>query len=816
MSSGAQYENLLDSYKNRISNIKASELADSARKIAESEDPKEAARQMVAEITTPLSLDFLKEGIMHRMGVASAQTGGLGQSKTGKLSLKKELNGIFDRKMKQLVDKARGKARDVAADAQNKLKDTVDQARGKAEETIQAGKDQVTNTVGAARDAVNATANEAKANASAALDGAQALGGLRATDQPTGSKADTAPQPSEQPVIDDSVDQGLTDRMAATIEPRAEDARTNQPAYSQNQIDELTKGGRFRDIYNRQSFKLNELGDELAPKFDQRIFASTGLDKNGIPSKDDIRALAPGSQERVQAQRDLMTYRNKAINETVARVRQGLPEPVSFDKDGKANETEPSHWNKPDESQAKPAVTEPTVNAASATDQSQNASSVQKSFTDHVDSRVTQIRSKLDADPNLKVKIAGGNGKTTIGTGEAVQQHVDYAEATGQPNVGPSVQQHINDSLDNLQKDYPDRVSFGNVGGQIPADELHVWGANKGNIGLPSGTKIEGAGQAASIGTASDREFGIVSTPLAGVPSETTAAPSVSATVQPPPQTEPTSIADRIQAGGLDQLRTSDVPGRSGDAAVSGLRLPSADQIKTTIHQAGARDPESGQVKKSLVGSAFDEDPEAGLSFRGVGGRVAEGLAGAGAAVGAGVTFLNPQLSTGQKAVSLTEQAAPLAAEKAIGDVVPGAGLGVGAIETLAGKGTLAQKGESLGIQGGTGVLQKAGGKLGNFIQGKFGSTTAKVADTAEETVASTAEKAAGSVATDVAETTGVETAEVGAAAAGAETGGLGFVVSGLIGLGATLATIFAPHHHDTPTAAPVNLAAPVESLGLR
>jgi hypothetical protein len=40
---------------------------------SEAENPAEAAREAVAEIGTPLALDFLREGIMHYAGVASAQ-----------------------------------------------------------------------------------------------------------------------------------------------------------------------------------------------------------------------------------------------------------------------------------------------------------------------------------------------------------------------------------------------------------------------------------------------------------------------------------------------------------------------------------------------------------------------------------------------------------------------------------------------------------------------------------------------------------------------------------------------------------------------
>jgi hypothetical protein len=71
--SGSFFESQLDSYRNRIGAVKAEQAMAWAKKIAEAENPAEAAREAVAEIGTPLALDFLREGIMHYAGVASAQ-----------------------------------------------------------------------------------------------------------------------------------------------------------------------------------------------------------------------------------------------------------------------------------------------------------------------------------------------------------------------------------------------------------------------------------------------------------------------------------------------------------------------------------------------------------------------------------------------------------------------------------------------------------------------------------------------------------------------------------------------------------------------
>ena len=54
------------------------------------------------------------------------------------------------------------------------------------------------------------------------------------------------------------------------------------------------------------------------------------------------------------------------------------------------------------------------------------------------------------------------------------------------------------------------------------------------------------------------------------------------------------------------------------------------------------------------------------------------------------------------------------------------------------------------------------------------------------------------------------------AAASGAETGGLGFIAAGVLGIGAALASIFAPHHDPKPPTPLTNVSAPTQTVGLR
>ena len=73
--SGGFFESQLDSYRNKLGNAKAEQAMDFAKKIANSPNPLEALKEAVASIQTPLGIDFLREGIMHYGGVASAQIG---------------------------------------------------------------------------------------------------------------------------------------------------------------------------------------------------------------------------------------------------------------------------------------------------------------------------------------------------------------------------------------------------------------------------------------------------------------------------------------------------------------------------------------------------------------------------------------------------------------------------------------------------------------------------------------------------------------------------------------------------------------------
>ena len=69
--SRSDFEQSLEEYQNRLSNIKT--LANSAQRVVESNKPLEELKTVMGEIGNPLAVDFLREGVLHHMGVASAQ-----------------------------------------------------------------------------------------------------------------------------------------------------------------------------------------------------------------------------------------------------------------------------------------------------------------------------------------------------------------------------------------------------------------------------------------------------------------------------------------------------------------------------------------------------------------------------------------------------------------------------------------------------------------------------------------------------------------------------------------------------------------------
>jgi len=324
-----------------------------------------------------------------------------------------------------------------------------------------------------------------------------------------------------------------------------------------------------------------------------------------------------------------------------------------------------------------------------------------------------------------------------------------------------------------------------------------------------------------------------------------------------PPAPAPTardSLAPLREAMGQGQptkaVTQDDVPtgaggGRDQDTNVGNLGpRPSTVSATQPSTAGGSSAPSTTAPKEPLP----TEEAPSFFSTANIAERSGDALGAAAAGIGAAYAISRPDLSAAQRATTAVEAAAPLVAEKAVGDIVPGAGLIVSGIEDAAtpGLGGAAQRAENFGVQ--TGVLAaqkvgfKAGQAAGRAIQSsRAGQSAAQETDLAGEGGTELTDLAAGSTETAAGGTetaaagaaagAGTETAAAGgglaaelgtdagvAAATGAESGGLGFIAAGVIGLGAVLASIFAPHQKPkTPTAGPApNYAIPVESVGLR
>ena len=396
-------------------------------------------------------------------------------------------------------------------------------------------------------------------------------------------------------------------------------------------------------------------------------------------------------------------------------------------------------------------------------------------FKAHVDEKVAGLQQSVDSGQKIVIAADKDGTQSNIGSNLAKGQFAKYTKDEGlAKDPSQEVQDYTNSKLEELRANNPEQVSYGRIKPveDIPEGTIHVWGANSNNSDLPTGTPVAqgDGGQARVIGEGSPKEVGIVSTPLTGLP---------------------TTKASVVTTPAVTKL----VPNEDG----GGVRIGTTPPV---VSEGGG-----------------------GLSLGAqIAGRSGDALTAAAATVGIGYTLADKSLTSGQKAVQATEQAAPLVAEKAVGDIVPAVGLAVSGVEDIftPNMGSTTQRlenfGEQAGILGASKVAYKAGAAVQRSLAGSGGKAAGEEGtDLAGEqgTELSTfgAEEGA-EVGVEVGADAGIDAVAGGLAASGPETGGLGFIASGAVLLGATLASIFAPHHDDTP--APENYAVPVQGIGLR
>ena len=146
---------------------------------------------------------------------------------------------------------------------------------------------------------------------------------------------------------------------------------------------------------------------------------------------------------------------------------------------------------------------------------------VQIAFRDHIDMRFTELGYHLQLNSKVKV-IIGGNGNTSFlakenGTAESQFKNKKYL---GDNNDYLAVKAYLDLKTRELKTAFPKRVTFGNVRYETANRNcINVWGANESNWNLPNGTDIKGSGMAKSMQKQKDGVYGIVTTPVKGLPS---------------------------------------------------------------------------------------------------------------------------------------------------------------------------------------------------------------------------------------------------------------------------------------------------------
>lgn len=319
MSTPSTFEQSLNDYRARLSNVKSEEVADLAKRIAESDEPLEELKQVVGEVTTPLALDFLKEGIMHRMGVSSAQIVG----KNGKLELKQALEKEFNKRLGQLKDKAsdairaaKESAKSTANDAQASARAAVSDAQKQASDIIAEGQSKAAQAVSDAQDQASATIQSARDAAADAKNAARnTLRQASAEDADAARKGFKAPE-----------DQELDTRINSL--PNLEDSQE--------------AGTEANSINRALQSKFNQAFPADDPERAQALenFKSSFRDEYDGPTPE----FEAGKVANFDAEdaADFLNYKADMYNDAIGRKVAGIKQPDGYDGDGMPKFDEPT------------------------------------------------------------------------------------------------------------------------------------------------------------------------------------------------------------------------------------------------------------------------------------------------------------------------------------------------------------------------------------------------------------------------------------------------------------------------------------------
>lgn len=123
----------------------------------------------------------------------------------------------------------------------------------------------------------------------------------------------------------------------------------------------------------------------------------------------------------------------------------------------------------------------------------------------------------MKGDESHTVLIAGKNKETTLGMGNAKEQWKKFGPDGDNARI--KFLQELQKMFDDLAKEFPGRVTFGDVSKDLASERNYVvWGANKDNVGGEKGAPISGTGQAKLMESHGPGVFGIITTPVAGIP----------------------------------------------------------------------------------------------------------------------------------------------------------------------------------------------------------------------------------------------------------------------------------------------------------
>jgi hypothetical protein len=179
--------------------------------------------------------------------------------------------------------------------------------------------------------------------------------------------------------------------------------------------------------------------------------------------------------------------------------------------------------------------------------QTLTAEQLAEPFVAHARARVQQLHDQLTDDDRTQVEVAGNpaTGKHSLGTGRARGQWIDKKK--GWPVRGDEARQLLVRELqvlfDGLQARFPGRVTFTTQleGARASSTRFLVWGAHARNWNLQDGIFIPGGGQAAAMGRQKRGIFGIITTPLEGLP------PPVDPAGAAPPKQGPAGKRNQVE-----------------------------------------------------------------------------------------------------------------------------------------------------------------------------------------------------------------------------------------------------------------------------